>query len=193
MLWHSITGHDLKITYKSVLTNEILPFLKANPSEIVTVVLEDYCPESGRITDTIVDRAGIGTYVLKPSDWDPITKNGWPTLQWMIANNKRLVIFTDAKQAYKSRYMYPQWRNMAENLFGTFDFNRASGARDDSQSTIAKKYLLSINYFSAFSTEADPGYLSNKHNTDDIAHLINKIYTDGLGGKIRTDIQILSI
>jgi hypothetical protein len=181
MLWHGPTGRDLKKTYYDVLRNEILPFLRENSSEVVTIVLEDYCPL--QLSDAVIDRAGIGSYVLKPSDWNPQNNNGWPTLQWMIDRNKRLVIFTSKNK--QSVYMYPQWRNMVENQYGEFNVGKAAVERGESQNAVAKKYLLSLNYFGTFSTEADPGYVFNTHNTEGVTQLINKIIQDGLNGKYK--------
>lgn len=187
MLWHTVLGHDLKKTYKDALSNEILSFLKANPTEIVTVVLEDY--STVPLNDAIVDRAGIGNYVLKPSDWDPIKKNGWPTLQWMIENNKRLIIFTSEAKLNNaettSKYMYPQWKCMVENQYSTLDVDKAAVEREESLNKKAKKYLLSINYFGEFSSKLDPRYLFKINNTEGITNLINKIYENGLAGKYK--------
>ncbi|ONI89471.1 phospholipase [Saccharothrix sp. ALI-22-I] len=71
----------------------IVDFLNRNPNEFVTVFLEDYVPaellrsELGRVN-------GLANLLFRP-DKAGVRTNGWPTLNTLRANGKRLMIFTD--------------------------------------------------------------------------------------------------
>ena len=62
-------------------------FLEENPKEIITLFLENYAQSND--IDNAISKSGIGHLVLKPSDWNPSTKDGWPHIKWLQNNNKR--------------------------------------------------------------------------------------------------------
>lgn len=92
---------------------EIEAFLRANPSEIVTVMIEDYVT-SRRGLMKVFEAAGLRKY------WFPLTKmpkNGgnWPTLNDMIHKNQRLIVFTSKAAKEASEGIAYQWRYVVEN------------------------------------------------------------------------------
>ena len=76
-------------------------FLQKNPQEIITILFEPYMDND--IIDKDLDTHKIKKFILKPSDWDVLKNQGWPTLEWMIKNNKRLVITHSNKEKGRGR------------------------------------------------------------------------------------------
>ncbi|WP_434447112.1 PI-PLC domain-containing protein [Lentzea sp. E54] len=71
----------------------VVDFLRANPSEIVTVFLQDgvSAPVLGA---ELAQVSGLSAVLFRP-DHAGVKENGWPTLSQMRASGKRLLIFTD--------------------------------------------------------------------------------------------------
>ncbi|KAK6129009.1 hypothetical protein DH2020_037239 [Rehmannia glutinosa] len=114
-LCHSFGGkcHDYTKFEPAIDTlREIEAFLSGNPSEIVTIILEDYVHTPNGLTKVFKD-AGLMKY------WFPLSKmpkNGqdWPLVSDMVANNQRLLVFTSIESkessegiAYQSIPMKP--------------------------------------------------------------------------------------
>ena len=92
---------------------EIEAFLSANPSEIVTLILEDYVHTPNGLTKLFTD-AGLMKY------WFPVTsmpQNGqdWPLVSDMVANNQRLLVFTSIESKQADEGIAYQWNFMVEN------------------------------------------------------------------------------
>jgi len=92
---------------------EIEAFLSANPSEIVTVILEDYVHATNGLTKVFTE-AGLMKY------WFPLAsmpRNGqdWPLVSDMVAKNQRLLVFTSIKSKEQSEGIAYQWNFMVEN------------------------------------------------------------------------------
>nr|CAN73150.1 hypothetical protein VITISV_007143 [Vitis vinifera] len=126
---------------------EIEAFLSANPTEIVTLILEDYVRTPNALTKVFTD-AGLMKY------WFPVKsmpQNGqdWPLVSDMIAKNQRLVVFTSAKYKENSEGIAYQWNYMVENQYG--DGGLQSGnctARGESPPlNDMTKSLVLVNYF----------------------------------------------
>ena len=83
----------------SDLLNDIKSFLDNNSNEIITIILECYITAND-IEDEI-NQAGLSNYLYTHN-----SHTGWPTLQNMINNNNRLVIFTDVNDASNSQLWY---------------------------------------------------------------------------------------
>lgn len=92
---------------------EIQVFLEANPSEIVTIFIEDYVTSPQGLTK-IFNASGLSTY------WFPVSrmpKNGgdWPTVDDMVQKNQRLVVFTSISSKEATEGIAYQWRYVVEN------------------------------------------------------------------------------
>ncbi|KVH93286.1 PLC-like phosphodiesterase, TIM beta/alpha-barrel domain-containing protein [Cynara cardunculus var. scolymus] len=94
-LCHSFHGKCFNYTAFQPAINvlkEVEVFLEANPTEIITIIIEDYVTTLSGLTK-IFKAAGLGKF------WFPVARmpsNGsnWPTLDSMIQQNQRLVVFT---------------------------------------------------------------------------------------------------
>ena len=113
----------------SNIFNEINTFLNNNPSEIITIILE--CHVTANDIENEINQSGLSDFLY--------THNSvWPTLQNMIDNNNRLVIFTDVDDASSSQDWYHYiWDYAVETHYSvntindfTFDFNRGDSMND---------------------------------------------------------------
>ncbi|XP_027154205.1 PI-PLC X domain-containing protein At5g67130 [Coffea eugenioides] len=152
-LCHSFKGqcHDYTAFEPAIGTlREIEAFLSANPSEIVTVILEDYVQAPSGLTKVFTD-AGLMKY------WFPVSKmpqNGadWPLVSDMVANNQRLLVFTSVRSKEQSEGIAYQWNYMVENQYGDDGmkagdcFNRAESSplNDTTKSLVLANYFRSV-------------------------------------------------
>ncbi|XP_038710042.1 PI-PLC X domain-containing protein At5g67130-like isoform X2 [Tripterygium wilfordii] len=95
---------------------EIQVFLEANPSEIVTLFLEDYVTSPQGLTK-VFDASGLKKY------WFPVSrmpKNGedWPTVDDMVQQNQRLVVFSSKRDKEASEGIAYEWSYVVENQYG---------------------------------------------------------------------------
>ena len=113
----------------SDIFNDIKTFLDNNSNEIVTIILECYVTAND-IEDEI-NQSGLSNYLY--------TQNTvWPTLQNMINNDNRLVIFSDVDDASSSQnWHHYLWEYAVETHYSvgnindfTCDFNRGDPLND---------------------------------------------------------------
>ncbi|WP_394840609.1 RICIN domain-containing protein [Pendulispora brunnea] len=71
---------------------DVLAFLNANPSAIVTLFLEDYTTVD-ELRASVESVAGLSNMIFRP-DQSGVRQNGWPTVSQLIAQNRRLLIFS---------------------------------------------------------------------------------------------------
>ncbi|XP_057860075.2 PI-PLC X domain-containing protein At5g67130 isoform X1 [Cryptomeria japonica] len=118
-LCHSFGGNCYNFTaYEPAINGlkEIESFLAANPSEIVTIIIEDYVKAPKGLTK-VFTAAGLMKY------WFPVSRmpqNGqdWPTVADMVAKNQRLVVFTSKSYKEASEGIAYQWKYVVENQYG---------------------------------------------------------------------------
>lgn len=180
MLWHGATGRNLKMKFASVL-EIIRNFLNKNKKEIITIQLENHAPNY--LIDAIIERTNISNLVLQPIDWDSKQK-GWPTLQWMINNNKRLVIFNSSpsnSSQLSSKYTYYQWIHTIENQYGQLDIKKAAKERSESKRRYLTKDLYTMNYFGTITSPLK----YPKANEEGIRELLVYSLKNGLQGKFK--------
>ncbi|MQL89538.1 hypothetical protein Taro_022111 [Colocasia esculenta] len=115
-LCHSFQGQCFNFTAFEPAINtlkEVEAFLSANPSEIVTIIIEDYVHTPKGLTKLFANAD-----LLK--FWYPVSempKNGkdWPSVTDMIAKNHRLLVFTSVASKEAEEGIAYQWRYMLEN------------------------------------------------------------------------------
>ena len=137
----------------SFLLDDIKLFLDNNPNEIITIILE--CYVTANDIENEINQAGLFNYLYTHN-----SNAGWPTLQNMISNNNRLVIFSDVNDASNSQLWYHYiWDYAVETHYSvstinnfTCDFNRGDSIND----------LFILNHFV---TDVNLGYgLYNESN-----------------------------
>jgi len=128
----------------SDIFNDIKTFLDNNPNEIATIILECYVTAND-IEDEI-NQSGLSSYLYTHN-------TAWPTLQSMIDNDNRLVIFSDVDDGNSSQNWYHYiWDYAVETHYSvgtindfTCDFNRGDPVND-------------LFIFNHFVTDANLGY-----------------------------------
>lgn len=99
-------------------------FLEANPTEIVTIFIEDYVTSPYGLSK-VFNASGLNKY------WFPVSrmpKNGgnWPTVDDMIRQNQRLVVFTSKASKESSERVAYDWRYVVENQCEPFSWESTS-------------------------------------------------------------------
>ncbi|XP_057421052.1 PI-PLC X domain-containing protein At5g67130-like [Lotus japonicus] len=149
-LCHSFGGQCYNYTAFQPAINvlkEIQVFLEANPSEIVTIIIEDYVTSPKGLTK-VFDAAGLRKY------WFPVSrmpKNGgdWPKVDDMVQKNQRLVVFTSKASKEASEGIAYEWRYLVENQYGNGGMKAGScpnRAESPSMNTTSRSLVL-VNFF----------------------------------------------
>ncbi|EPS66598.1 hypothetical protein M569_08178 [Genlisea aurea] len=118
-LCHSYGGNCYNYTAFQPAINvlkEIQVFLEANPTEIVTIIIEDYVTSPNGLTK-VFNSSGLMKF------WFPVSampKNGedWPIVDEMIRDNRRLLVFTSKASKESSEGIAYEWRYIVENQYG---------------------------------------------------------------------------
>lgn len=148
-LCHSFGGNCYNFTAFMPAVNtlkEIQAFLAANPSEIITIFIEDYVKATKGLTK-VFTAAGLMKY------WYPVSampKNGgdWPTVSDMVAKNHRLVVFTSISSKESSEGIAYQWNYVVENQYGDGGLTAGSCPnRAESKSLSSKAQSLVLENF----------------------------------------------
>lgn len=92
---------------------EVEAFLNDNPTEIVTIIIEDYVHALKGLTKLFTN-AGLDKY------WFPVSKmptkgEDWPTVTQMVQDNHRLLVFTSVASKEAEEGVAYQWKYMVEN------------------------------------------------------------------------------
>ncbi|CAK8577481.1 unnamed protein product [Lathyrus sativus] len=176
-LCHSFGGQCFNYTAFQPAINvlkEIQAFLEANPSEIVTIIIEDYVTSPKGLTK-VFDAAGLRKY------WFPVSrmpKNGgdWPTVDDMVQKNQRLVVFTSKSAKEASEGIAYEWRYLVENQYGNSNGGMKAGScpnRGESPSmNTTSRSLVLVNYFRDLPDETQ----SCKDNSAPLLDMVNTCY-----------------
>ncbi len=97
-LYHGITPVLGSEPLEDVLS-DIKQFIDQNPNEILTIIFEAYINASEM--DAVFTSTGLKPYLFTQTFGQP-----WPTLQEMINNNERLVVFSDIDDAGAGQEWY---------------------------------------------------------------------------------------
>ncbi|KAL9684277.1 hypothetical protein QQ045_021712 [Rhodiola kirilowii] len=174
-LCHSFGGTCYNYTAFQPALNvlkEIHAFLDANPSEIVTVIIEDYVSSRNGLS-RVFDAAGLRKF------WFPVSRmprNGgdWPTVDDMVKQNQRLVVFTSKSSKEASEGIAYEWKYLVENQYG--DGGMVVGscpnrAQSSPMNTTSRSLVL-VNYF------PDNPNLARacKYNSNPLTSMINTCY-----------------
>ncbi|KAK4262303.1 hypothetical protein QN277_027882 [Acacia crassicarpa] len=157
-LCHSFDGKCYNFTSFQPAINvlrEIRSFLEANPTEIVTIFIEDYVTSSNGLTN-VFNASGLSNYLFPLSR---MPKNGanWPTVDDMVNQNQRLLLFTSKSSKEASEGIAYQWNYVVENQYGD-DGMTAGSCRNRSESSAMdtkSKSLVLVNYFPTNPIAAD--------------------------------------
>ncbi|KAK4789941.1 hypothetical protein SAY86_017245 [Trapa natans] len=95
---------------------EIESFLSENPTEIITIFIEDYVTSTKGLTK-VFNSSGLSKYLFPVSR---MPKNGgdWPTVDDMVQKNQRVVVFTSKSAKEATEGIAYQWSYVVENQYG---------------------------------------------------------------------------
>lgn len=174
-LCHSYGGKCYNYTAFQPAINvlkEIRLFLETNPSEIVTIFIEDYVTSPKGLTN-VFDASGLREF------WFPVSrmpKNGedWPTVDDMIRQNQRLVVFTSKSAKEASEGIAYEWRYLVENQYGNGGMRAGScpNRAESSAMNTKTKSLVLVNYFPDTPDFAE----ACKHNSAPLISMVNTCY-----------------
>ncbi|XP_058777987.1 PI-PLC X domain-containing protein At5g67130-like [Vicia villosa] len=174
-LCHSFQGQCFNFTAFQPAINtlkEVEAFLTENPTEIVTVIIEDYVRTPKALINLFIN-AGLDKYWFPVSDM-PKRGEDWPTITLMVQANHRLLVFTsDASKEVEEGIAY-QWRYMVENESGDSGLHRGSCPRRKESNPLNSRSasLFLQNYFPTYPVEAE----SCKENSAPLANMVNTCY-----------------
>ncbi|KAG5089619.1 hypothetical protein JHK86_002231 [Glycine max] len=174
-LCHSFRGQCFNFTAFQPAINtlrEVEAFLTQNPTEIVTIVIEDYVRTPKGLTNLFTN-AGLDKYWFPVSDM-PKKGEDWPTVTEMVQANHRLLVFTsDASKEAEEGIAY-QWSYMVENESGDPGVQGGSCPhRKESKLLNSRSASLFLqNYFPTDPVEAD----SCKEHSAPLADMVNTCY-----------------
>uniref|UniRef100_A0A453B527 PI-PLC X domain-containing protein n=2 Tax=Aegilops tauschii subsp. strangulata TaxID=200361 RepID=A0A453B527_AEGTS len=126
---------------------EVEAFLSANPSEIVTLILEDYVSSDHGLSK-LFHSAGLTKYWFPVSSM-PRDGGDWPRVRDMIRRNHRLLVFTSDESKERAEGIAYQWNFMVENQYGDGGMSsRACRRRAESLALDSRtRLLILVNYF----------------------------------------------
>uniref|UniRef100_A0A5B7BYJ9 PI-PLC X domain-containing protein n=1 Tax=Davidia involucrata TaxID=16924 RepID=A0A5B7BYJ9_DAVIN len=174
-LCHSFGGKCYNYTAFQPAINvlkEIQVFLEANPSEIITIMIEDYVTSPKGLTK-VFDAAGLKKF------WFPVSrmpKNGgdWPTVDDMVKQNQRLVVFTSKSAKEASEGIAYEWSYLVENQYGDGGMKTGScpNRAESSPMSTKTRSLVLMNYF-----PDNPDFTQAcKHNSAPLVSMLNTCY-----------------
>lgn len=174
LLWESM----LSLTWAM---NTVGDWLNRHPNEVVTLILEDYINDSNLFRSAI-ERSNYEHMVFDIDGHGVnVSSGGWPSLQWMINNNKRIVILTSkSSNGYYTPYASREWSYEVQNTYNigvpgsTRDYSCVRRGESSALSSAAvdgstPHKLFTYNHFRStpeyYSAEADNrDVLSRWHN-----------------------------
>ncbi|KAF2283740.1 hypothetical protein GH714_014701 [Hevea brasiliensis] len=118
-LCHSFRGQCFNFTAFGPAINtlrEVEAFLSENPTEIVTIIIEDYVHTPKGLTKLFTN-AGLDKYWFPVSNM-PKKGEDWPTVTQMVQDNHRLLVFTSIASKEAEEGIAYQWKYMLENESG---------------------------------------------------------------------------
>ncbi|KAE9453782.1 hypothetical protein C3L33_14376, partial [Rhododendron williamsianum] len=128
------------------LFQEVEEFLTSNPSEVVTLFLEDEVETPNGLAK-LFNAAGLTKYML-PLSKMPRHGGDWPRVRDMVAANQRLVVFSSAKTKEESEGIGYQGNFVVEYQYGSQGMDPWMCAKRDGLSPLEKKSksLVLLNY-----------------------------------------------
>lgn len=149
-LCHSFNGQCFNITAFQPAINvlkEIQVFLEGNPTEIVTIFIEDYVT-SPRGLSRLFNASGLDPYMFPLLE---MPKNGqdWPTVDDMVQKNQRLVVFTSKSAKESSEGIAYEWNYIVENQYGSEGMKPSAcpSRSESSPMSTTSRSLVLVNYF----------------------------------------------
>ncbi len=139
-----------------------------------TIIFENYADNATLVKEI--------KEVMAEAQYDPLFKPSnlgaqWPTLGWMRANNKRLVIFTQRNIA--SDVTFHEFTYMAENMYGTINETELCKPRPESRVTGP---LVAFNNFKGYGITVPAIVTSIQVHYDTVKRVTTNCQARGFAG-----------
>ncbi|CAN1813473.1 PI-PLC X domain-containing protein At5g67130 [Linum perenne] len=121
---------------------EVGAFLGNNPSEIVTIFIEDYVTSPQGLSK-VFNESGLTKYLFPVASM-PKSGGDWPQVNDMVKENHRLLVFTSKPDKEASEGFAFMWRYVLESQYGD------DGLKPDSCPKRAESPALNLNTISLF-------------------------------------------
>lgn len=148
---------------------EVQAFLEANPTEIVTIFIEDYVTSPNGLSK-LFNAAGLRKY------WFPVNRmpkfgGNWPTINDMIQKNQRLIVFTSKSAKEAAEGIAYQWRYTVENQYGNGGMitGKCPNRAESPAMNTTSRSLVVVNYF----PDSPDVVQACKHNSAPLMVMIN--------------------
>ncbi|XP_042027699.1 PI-PLC X domain-containing protein At5g67130-like isoform X2 [Salvia splendens] len=172
-LCHSFGGRCLNVTAFQPAINvlrEIQVFLHKNPTEIVTIFIEDYVVTPQGLT-RVFNASGLNHYLFPLSR---MPKNGedWPTVNDMAMKNQRLIVFSSQSSKEASEMVAFEWNYVVESQYGNNGMIDGScpNRGESSPMSASSRSLILLNHF-----PSNPN--ATQVCVDNSANLLNRMRT----------------
>ncbi|XP_039127824.1 PI-PLC X domain-containing protein At5g67130 [Dioscorea cayenensis subsp. rotundata] len=174
-LCHSFQGQCYNFTAFEPAINtlkEVEAFLSENPSEIVTIIIEDYVHAPKGLTKLFTN-AGLLKYWYPVSEM-PTNGKDWPSVTDMVAKNRRLLVFTSIASKEADEGIAYQWRYMVENEPGDPGIAPGSCSNRKESQALNSRYasLFLQNYFPTIPVQNE----ACKEHSVGLAELVGDCY-----------------
>ncbi|KAM0937880.1 putative PLC-like phosphodiesterase, TIM beta/alpha-barrel domain superfamily [Dioscorea sansibarensis] len=174
-LCHSLGGTCFEITAFSPAIDtmmEIETFLSMNPTEIVTLILEDYVQAPNGLTKVFND-SGLLNYWFPVSEM-PQNGEDWPLVNDMVTKNHRLIVFTSMASKQDTEGIAYQWNYMVENQYGNGGMysGLCSNRVESGHLNDKNKSLVFINYFPTLPNNYD----ACEQNSAELMNMLQTCY-----------------
>ncbi|KAL8143244.1 hypothetical protein V2J09_016276 [Rumex salicifolius] len=174
-LCHSFGGQCYNITAFGPAIDtlrEVEAFLTQNPTEIVTIIIEDYVHAPKGLTNLFMN-AGLEKYWFPVSNM-PKKGEDWPLVSDMIQHNHRLLVFTSDASKEATEGIAYEWRYMVENEPGDPGVKPGScpNRKESKKLSSGSASLFLVNYFPGSPIQAD----ACKENSAPLANMVSTCY-----------------
>lgn len=152
--------------------NEVKVFLEANTYEVITIIIEDYVTSPNGLT-RVFNASGLSKFLF-PAARMPKNGGEWPTVDDMVRQNQRLVVFTSKSYKESSEGIAYEWKYLVENQYGNGGMIVGScpnRAESSSMNTKTRSLVL-MNYFPDNPVEVT----ACKHNSAPLISMMNTCY-----------------
>ncbi|XP_051126988.1 PI-PLC X domain-containing protein At5g67130 isoform X2 [Andrographis paniculata] len=177
-LCHSFRGQCYNFTAFEPAVNtlkEVEAFLEQNPSEIITIIIEDYVHTPKGLTK-VFGEAGLDKYMY-PISKMPKKGEDWPTVNTMVTNNYRLLVFTSDSSKEASEGIAYQWKYMVENEPGDPGIGSCHNRKESKPLNSRSASLFLMNYFPTIPVQNE----ACKEHSTPLANMISACYKSSGG------------
>ncbi|CAN0829850.1 PI-PLC X domain-containing protein At5g67130 [Linum grandiflorum] len=152
---------------------EIEAFMSANPTEIVTLILEDHVRTPNGLSQ-IFKSSGLDKFWFPVSKMPKDGKEDWLLVKEMVANNHRLIVFTSYSSKQQSQGIAYQWNFMVETQYGNGGLKgNCTNRRESAALNDNSKSLVLVNHFGTLPVRG----ISCDYNSEGLMEMLEKCYT----------------